>query len=44
MTAFTNEQAFAELWYTMQSIKLVTGYTPTCWRVRVASSLVYFGI
>ncbi|KAJ7315045.1 carbohydrate esterase family 4 protein [Mycena albidolilacea] len=32
MTAFTNEQAFAELWYTMQSIKLVTGYTPTCWR------------
>ncbi|KAF7301882.1 Carbohydrate esterase family 4 protein [Mycena indigotica] len=32
MTAFTNEQAFAELWYTMQAIKLVTGYTPTCWR------------
>jgi len=32
MTAFTNEQAFGELWYTMQAIKLVTGYTPTCWR------------
>ncbi|KAF7332270.1 Carbohydrate esterase family 4 protein [Mycena kentingensis (nom. inval.)] len=32
MTAFTNEQAFAELWYTMQAIKLVTGYTPRCWR------------
>ncbi|KAJ7897423.1 carbohydrate esterase family 4 protein [Mycena leptocephala] len=32
MTAFTNEQAFGELWYTMQLIKLVTGVTPTCWR------------
>ncbi|KAJ7185413.1 carbohydrate esterase family 4 protein [Mycena filopes] len=32
MTAFTNEQAFGELWYSMQAIKLVTGYTPTCWR------------
>ncbi|KAF7316104.1 Carbohydrate esterase family 4 protein [Mycena indigotica] len=32
MTAFTNEQAFAELYYTLQAIKLVTGYTPTCWR------------
>jgi peptidoglycan/xylan/chitin deacetylase (PgdA/CDA1 family) len=32
MTAFTNEQVFGELWYTMQIIKLVTGYTPTCWR------------
>jgi len=32
MTAFNNEQVFAELWYTMQAIKLVTGYTPTCWR------------
>ncbi|KAJ7255879.1 hypothetical protein B0H12DRAFT_1113264 [Mycena haematopus] len=32
MTAFTNEQAFGELWYTMQAIKLVTGVTPTCWR------------
>ncbi|KAJ6562532.1 hypothetical protein B0H19DRAFT_1144879 [Mycena capillaripes] len=32
MTTLTSEQAFAELWYTMQIIKLVTGYTPTCWR------------
>ncbi|KAK7044461.1 carbohydrate esterase family 4 protein [Favolaschia claudopus] len=32
MTAFTNEQIFGELWYTMQIIKVVTGYTPTCWR------------
>ncbi|KAJ7246153.1 hypothetical protein B0H12DRAFT_1073316 [Mycena haematopus] len=32
MTAFTDEQVFGELWYTMQLIKLVTGYTPTCWR------------
>jgi len=32
MTAFTNEQVFGELWYTLQIIKLVTGYTPTCWR------------
>nr|GAT59278.1 carbohydrate esterase family 4 protein [Mycena chlorophos] len=32
MTAFTNEQAFGELWYTIQAIKLVTGVTPTCWR------------
>ncbi|KAF7344425.1 Carbohydrate esterase family 4 protein [Mycena sanguinolenta] len=32
MTAFNNEQAFGELWYTMQAIKLVTGVTPTCWR------------
>ncbi|KAJ7479720.1 carbohydrate esterase family 4 protein [Mycena latifolia] len=32
MTAATNEGAFAELWYTMQAIKLVTGVTPTCWR------------
>ncbi|KAG2078955.1 glycoside hydrolase/deacetylase [Suillus decipiens] len=29
MTALTNEQAFAELYYT---IKLVVGVTPTCWR------------
>lgn len=34
MTAFTNEGAFSELYYTMQAIKLVTGFTPTCWRVR----------
>jgi peptidoglycan/xylan/chitin deacetylase (PgdA/CDA1 family) len=32
MTAFTSEDAFAELWYTMKAIKLVCGYTPTCWR------------
>ncbi|KAJ7510932.1 carbohydrate esterase family 4 protein [Mycena galericulata] len=32
MTAFPNEGAFGELWYTMQAIKLVTGVTPTCWR------------
>ncbi|KAJ7244331.1 carbohydrate esterase family 4 protein [Mycena rebaudengoi] len=32
MTAFTNEGAFSELYYTMQAIKLVTGFTPTCWR------------
>ncbi|KAJ6602826.1 carbohydrate esterase family 4 protein [Mycena vulgaris] len=32
MTAATNEGAFAELWYTMQIIKLVTNITPTCWR------------
>nr|GAT51258.1 carbohydrate esterase family 4 protein [Mycena chlorophos] len=32
MTSFTNEGAFAELYYTLQAIKLVTGVTPTCWR------------
>lgn len=32
MTAFPSEDAFAELWYTMQAIKAVTGVTPTCWR------------
>ncbi|KAJ7463484.1 carbohydrate esterase family 4 protein [Mycena galericulata] len=32
MTATTNEGAFAELWYTMQAIKFVTGVTPTCFR------------
>ncbi|KAI0295340.1 chitin deacetylase [Multifurca ochricompacta] len=32
MTAFQSQDAFAELWYTMQAIKLVTGVTPTCWR------------
>ncbi|KAJ7620665.1 hypothetical protein B0H17DRAFT_1172887 [Mycena rosella] len=32
MTATTNEGAFAELWYTLQMIKLATGVTPTCWR------------
>ncbi|KAJ7653781.1 putative chitin deacetylase [Mycena rosella] len=32
MTAATNEGAFAELWYSIQAIKLVTNVTPTCWR------------
>ncbi|KAH9024069.1 putative chitin deacetylase [Lactarius pseudohatsudake] len=32
MTAFQSQDAFAELWYTMKAIKLVTGVTPTCWR------------
>ncbi|KAI6014584.1 carbohydrate esterase family 4 protein [Pisolithus microcarpus 441] len=32
MTSLTNDEAFAELWYTMQMIKLVVGVTPTCWR------------
>jgi peptidoglycan/xylan/chitin deacetylase (PgdA/CDA1 family) len=31
MTALTNEQAFAELYYTRKAIKLVTGVTPMCW-------------
>ncbi|KAJ9098996.1 hypothetical protein QFC20_005814 [Naganishia adeliensis] len=32
MTALTNEQAFAELYYTRKAIKLVTGVTPLSWR------------
>ncbi|KAH7907725.1 hypothetical protein BJ138DRAFT_1159419 [Hygrophoropsis aurantiaca] len=32
MTALTNEQAFAEFYYTLEAIKLVIGVTPTCWR------------
>lgn len=32
MTALTNEQAFAEFYYTLEMIKLVIGVTPTCWR------------
>lgn len=32
MTSFTNEEAFAELYYTIKAIKLVLGVTPTCWR------------
>ncbi|KIK60426.1 carbohydrate esterase family 4 protein [Collybiopsis luxurians FD-317 M1] len=32
MTTFASEDAFAELWYAMQMIKLVVGVTPTCWR------------
>ncbi|KAF7314242.1 Carbohydrate esterase family 4 protein [Mycena kentingensis (nom. inval.)] len=35
MTRLSNEQAFAELWYTIKIIKLVTGVTPTCWRVSI---------
>nr|XP_019050071.1 hypothetical protein I302_00492 [Kwoniella bestiolae CBS 10118]OCF29001.1 hypothetical protein I302_00492 [Kwoniella bestiolae CBS 10118] len=32
MTSFSNEQAFAELYYTRKAIKAVLGVTPTCWR------------
>ncbi|KAH7907729.1 carbohydrate esterase family 4 protein [Hygrophoropsis aurantiaca] len=32
MTSLTNEQAFAEFYYTLEAIKLVAGVTPTCWR------------
>ncbi|KAI6118230.1 carbohydrate esterase family 4 protein [Pisolithus sp. B1] len=35
MTAMTNEEAFAELYYSeisMEMMKLVIGVTPTCWR------------
>ncbi|KAH8996015.1 hypothetical protein EDB92DRAFT_1814472 [Lactarius akahatsu] len=32
LTAFQSQDAFAELWYTIKAIKLVTGVTPTCWR------------
>ncbi|TFK62627.1 glycoside hydrolase/deacetylase [Pluteus cervinus] len=32
LTSFASADAFAELYYTMQAIKLVTGVTPTCWR------------
>ncbi|KAJ7019862.1 carbohydrate esterase family 4 protein [Mycena alexandri] len=32
MTAFSNEAAFGELWYTLQAIKLVAGVTVKCWR------------
>ncbi|KAJ7431631.1 hypothetical protein B0H11DRAFT_844015 [Mycena galericulata] len=32
MTATSNEGAFAELWYALKAIKIVTGVTPTCWR------------
>ncbi|KAJ3995355.1 carbohydrate esterase family 4 protein [Lentinula boryana] len=32
LTTFSSEDAFAELWYAMQMIKLVVGVTPTCWR------------
>ncbi|KAG7095987.1 hypothetical protein E1B28_006670 [Marasmius oreades] len=36
MTSLSNEEAFAELWYSkslaMQAIKTIVGVTPTCWR------------
>ncbi|WOO82799.1 Chitin deacetylase [Vanrija pseudolonga] len=32
MTSFSNEQAFAELYYTRKAIKDVIGVTPKCWR------------
>ncbi|GFZ43042.1 Chitin deacetylase [Saitozyma sp. JCM 24511] len=32
MTTLTNEQAFAELYYTRKAIKDIIGVTPKCWR------------
>ncbi|KIY69883.1 carbohydrate esterase family 4 protein [Cylindrobasidium torrendii FP15055 ss-10] len=32
VTSLSNQQAFAELYYTIKAIKLVTGVTPACWR------------
>ena len=32
MTSLTNEQVFAELYYTREIIKDVIGVTPRCWR------------
>lgn len=32
MTSLSSSSAFAELYYTMEIIKLVVGVTPTCWR------------
>lgn len=32
MTSLTNEEVFAEFYYTMKAINLVIGVTPTCWR------------
>lgn len=32
MTSLTNDEVFAELYYTMEAMKLVVGVTPTCWR------------
>lgn len=31
MTTLTNEQAFAELYYTRKAIKDIIGVTPKCW-------------
>ena len=33
MTSFTNEIAFAELYYTRKIIKDIIGVTPLCWLV-----------
>jgi len=32
MTTLSSEAAFAEIWYSMQMIKLAVGVTVTCWR------------
>jgi len=32
MTAFQSQDAFAELWYSVQAIKAATNVTVTCWR------------
>ena len=32
MTSFTNDVAFAELYYTRKAIKEILGVTPKCWR------------
>jgi hypothetical protein len=32
VTSFNSSAAFAELYYTIKAIKLVTGVTPRCWR------------
>lgn len=32
MTSFSNEVAFAELYYTRKVIKDILGVTPKCWR------------
>ena len=32
LTSLTNEQIFAELYYTKKAIKQVIGVTPRCWR------------
>ncbi|OAX32107.1 glycoside hydrolase/deacetylase [Rhizopogon vinicolor AM-OR11-026] len=32
MTALTNDEVFAEFYYTMKAIKMIVGVTPTCWR------------
>ena len=32
MTSFSNDVAFAELYYTRQAIKDILGVTPKCWR------------